>query len=297
MTKTEINRTAKQTQKQTAKQTAKQTHNQMAKQTAKQTHKKTHKKTHKQFLTIMLVLIVFSALLANTAFAEASQTNVIISDSISPVRLVVDANSNTVETRTVTITNTGNVPAEYIFYVAQTGGRENTASTFELSDTRATVQPGESHRLEISIQVQNINPNLEEYRLKIVRNPDTQTPVGYIIPIDFIGGGPGSGGGSGGGGSTGSATVAQNQSVTGGNDSETSAKEAETSGTESNGPGVGGIETGGTETSGMASNDSEAGGAKSGNGRKIIGIVLVLILSSVVLAGIIIRKRMKAASK
>ena len=291
MTKTEINRTSKQTQKQTVKQTAKQTHNQAAKQT--------RKKTHKQFLTTLLVLIVFSTLLANTAFAETPQTNVIISDSISPVRLVVDANTNTVETRTVTITNTGNVPAEYIFYVAQTGGRENTASTFELSDTRATVQPGESHRLEISIQVQNINPNLEEYRLKIVRNPDTQTPVGYIIPIDFIGGGPGSGSGGGGdgSGSTGSATVTQNQSATGGNESETSAEGAETSGAETNGTDVGGIETGGTETSGMASNDSEAGGAKSGNGRKIIGTVLVLILSSVVLAGIIIRKRMKAASK
>ncbi|MDR0767011.1 MAG: hypothetical protein LBE57_00980 [Methanosarcinales archaeon] len=227
----------------------------------------------------LLILIAFLTAAANVTFAETAQTNVIISDSIAPMKLEVDSNSgNASETKTVTLTNTGKVATEYIVYVEQTGGKENTKSNFELSESKITVQPGESHKVEISIPVQNINPNSEEYKLKIIRNPDTQTPVGYIIPIIFTGTETEDGSASKGGSSSGSAVAAQSRN---GNE------ENEENGSE-------------TVTRSIETNKAEANGTKADDREKLkilIGILLLLILAVVVLIGIIVWKKMKAESK
>lgn len=143
---------------------------------------------------ILLLLAVFAAGTAQTAFSEpGTGTNDVTGDSIAPMKLEIDpATGDITKTRTVIITNTGETVNEYVFYVEQTGGKNDLSGAFELSESAITLLPGDSKTLDIGIPVQALKTNLPdaEYKLKIIRNPETQTPVGYIIPIKSAGSEP-----------------------------------------------------------------------------------------------------------
>ncbi|WP_318784907.1 hypothetical protein [Methanimicrococcus hacksteinii] len=136
----------------------------------------------------MISAIFILGMLSPACAGSDQKTSLVISDSVSPMRLEVDAGSTAAETetKTVTLTNTGETENTYIFYI-ESGGSDKSNAEFELSETKATVLPGETYSLEISIPVSKIKNSADESKLKIIRNPDTQTPVGYIIPIEISG--------------------------------------------------------------------------------------------------------------
>ncbi|MDL2260965.1 hypothetical protein LJC08_01805 [Methanimicrococcus sp. OttesenSCG-928-J09] len=123
---------------------------------------------------------------SNVVFCEPIQKEIEISDSISPMKLEITANEiNSKETiiKTVFLRNTGNNPNNYIFYIEENGKRTEKSGIL-LSEASAAVLPGEMHTLKISIPTKQSKQFTEnELKLKIIRNPETQTPVGYIIPI------------------------------------------------------------------------------------------------------------------
>lgn len=139
-----------------------------------------------RFCIILLILTICMIGIVNSAAADPEKTNYIVSDSVSPLKLEVETGSSTAETETkiVTLTNTGETTTEYIFYVERSRGTNTSnSSSFGLSETKTAILPGETYKLEISIPASLIQNSTDEYKLKIVRNPETQTPVGYIIPI------------------------------------------------------------------------------------------------------------------
>ncbi|MBZ3935057.1 hypothetical protein [Methanimicrococcus blatticola] len=146
-----------------------------------------------RFLIILLLLTVIAGGTINIALSEpdpATKTDIVISDSIAPMKLEIDSKTNNaIETKTVILTNTGDTATEYICYIEQNGGKKDLGSGFELSDSKITLLPGDSKKLKIVIPAQAVKSNSAdaEYKLKIIRNPDTQTPVGYIIPIQLTG--------------------------------------------------------------------------------------------------------------
>ncbi|WP_316558316.1 hypothetical protein [Methanimicrococcus hongohii] len=234
--------------------------------------------------------MILAALLTGTAtiaFAETEQSNIVISDAVAPMKLEVDSNSNSAsETKTVTLINTGETATEYVAYVEQTSGKTNPNSNFELSKSKITVQPGESYQLEISIPIQSVNPNSEEYKLKIIRNPDTQTPVGYIIPIIFAGENGGTGNVSKGGSSSGSAASVQNQNQNQNGSGNGSNNSENKSGMNS--------ESNENENKEAFSNEKET---KENSLIKLVGVVILLLIVLLVIVGIIVRKEMKSEPK
>ncbi|WNY28213.1 hypothetical protein MmiEs2_03970 [Methanimicrococcus stummii] len=142
---------------------------------------KTARPQNLQILTIVFITLILTSAAMNTAIADpAEKTNLVISDSIAPMKLEI-SNPNEIETKMITLVNTGETATEYICYIERANGKE-IDSGFQLSETEMTIQPGKSQSIEVSIPAKI---NVEEYKIKIVRNPDTQTPVGYIIPILF----------------------------------------------------------------------------------------------------------------
>ncbi len=142
---------------------------------------------------ILLLLAVFAAGTANAAFPEPmTRTDIVTGDSIAPMKIEIDLKTSNAETRTVILTNTGETATEYICFVEQTGGKKDISAVFELSESKITLLPGDSKKLEIKIPVPVLITNSAdaEYKLKIIRNPETQTPVGYIIPINLTGSDP-----------------------------------------------------------------------------------------------------------
>lgn len=112
-----------------------------------------------------------------------------IGDAVAPMKIEInaaDADSNGMISKTVSLRNTGSVPLNYIFY-AESGRDENAAALLTLSATAASVAPGDRYDLHIRISKNEIEKygaeDLEGIKLKIVRNPETQTPVGYILPV------------------------------------------------------------------------------------------------------------------
>lgn len=148
-------------------------------------------------ISILLFLTIFFAIgTTDIAFAEpVSKMDIIISDSVAPMKLEISNSElgSEIETvkKNVTLTNTGKAATEYICYIEQSGGKKddknNNSANFELSQSKIILLPGESKKLEIEIPVQTFKTNSKDadYKLKIIRNPNTQTPVGYIIPIKF----------------------------------------------------------------------------------------------------------------
>jgi len=147
----------------------------------------------KIFSALILPLILFTMFLLMTigiSIGDESGTEQIISDSISPMKLEFDFSKNESEaiTKTVFLRNTGTEQINYLFYVEnKNSGNQNIETALKLSEKTITILPNENFELEISLSaddIKNIN-NLNETKLKMIRNPETQTPVGYIIPISF----------------------------------------------------------------------------------------------------------------
>ena len=147
----------------------------------------------KIFSALTLPLILFTMFLLMTigiSIGDDSGAEQIISDSISPMKLEFDFSENDGEaiTKTVFLRNTGTEQINYRFYVEnKNSGNQNIETALKLSEKTVTILPNENFELEISLSaddIKNIN-NLNETKLKMIRNPETQTPVGYIIPISF----------------------------------------------------------------------------------------------------------------
>jgi hypothetical protein len=147
----------------------------------------------KIFPALTLPLILFTMFLLMTigiSIGDESGTEQMISDSISPMKLEFDFSKNDGEaiTKTVFLRNTGTEQINYRFYVEnKNSGNQNIETALKLSEKTVTILPNENFELEISLSaddIKNIN-NLNETKLKMIRNPETQTPVGYIIPISF----------------------------------------------------------------------------------------------------------------
>lgn len=132
------------------------------------------------------VFILLSVGASNIVFCEPIQNEIEISDSVSPMKLEITAaeiNSKETITKTVFLRNTGNKPNNYIFYIEENGKRTEKSGVL-LSKNAAALLPGETYTLEISVPTKQSKQFTEnELKLKIIRNPETQTPVGYIIPI------------------------------------------------------------------------------------------------------------------
>jgi len=117
-----------------------------------------------------------------------------ISDSVTPLKIEIstadDSDTNGMISKNVSLRNTGDVPVDYVIYI-ESGGNSNAASLFELSANAASVGPGEKFELQISASIDEIEKytaaELENIKIKLVRHPDTQTPVGYIIPVTING--------------------------------------------------------------------------------------------------------------
>jgi len=147
----------------------------------------------KIFSVLTLPLILFTMFLLMTigiSMGDENGAEQIISDSISPMKLEFDFSENDGEaiTKTVFLRNTGTEQINYLFYVEnKNSGNQNIETALKLSEKTVTILPNENFELEISLSaddIKNIN-NLNETKLKMIRNPETQTPVGYIIPISF----------------------------------------------------------------------------------------------------------------
>jgi hypothetical protein len=153
--------------------------------------------------TIKLIgLFLLILLLANITVGQDSNSNnplvarnteIIGGDSISPMKIEMDFTKNEMVTKTVTVKNTGNTPTTYIFYTDTAGSQKEAASVFDLSETKKQLAAGESYDLIISASVEDLQkytqPELDALRLKIVRDPETTTPLGYILPINIAGAG------------------------------------------------------------------------------------------------------------
>jgi len=153
--------------------------------------RKNRKKKIFSALTLPLILLtLFLMMTIGISIGDESGTEQIISDSISPMKLEFDFSENDGEaiTKTVFLRNTGTEQINYLFYVEnKNSGNQTIETALKLSEKAVTILPNENFELEISLSaddIKNIN-NLNETKLKMIRNPETQTPVGYIIPISF----------------------------------------------------------------------------------------------------------------
>lgn len=147
---------------------------------------KTSKKSVSFRITMILAVWVIVSILA----AGAASGEIIISDSVSPMKIEIstenDPSADGIISKTVSLRNTGDVPVNYVIYI-ESGSSSKTSSLFELSAAAASVEPGERFELQISASKNELEKytaaELEDIKIKLVRNPDTQTPLGYIIPV------------------------------------------------------------------------------------------------------------------
>ncbi|MCL2863191.1 MAG: hypothetical protein FWE54_03760 [Methanimicrococcus sp.] len=139
----------------------------------------------RRVIMISAICVIISILTAGAVYGEIQ-----ISDSVSPMKIEISAASDSdaggMISKTVSLRNTGDVPVHYIIYM-DSARNENAASVFDLSATTASVNPGERFEFQISASKNEIEKyteaELEDIKLKIIRNPDTLTPLGYIIPV------------------------------------------------------------------------------------------------------------------
>ncbi|MCL2549485.1 MAG: hypothetical protein FWE78_00845 [Methanimicrococcus sp.] len=148
-------------------------------------------KTTKKSSCRPISIILFSAvIIVSVLTAVAVCDEIRISDSVTPMKIEIspasDSDANGMISKTVSLRNTGDVPVNYVIYM-ESGGNSNAASLFELSAAAASVAPGGKFDLQISASKSEIEKytaaELENIKIKLIRNPDTQTPVGYIIPV------------------------------------------------------------------------------------------------------------------
>lgn len=141
-----------------------------------------------QFILLSVLFLFAIALLLPCSLAEESRER-IVSDAVSPMKIEIDTDELAAEkpkTKSVFLRNTGETETEYVCYIEQSGNRNDLAAAFSLSEKRIQIPPGESRELCITIPVEKMREKpAENITLKIIRNPETQTPVGYIIPIEI----------------------------------------------------------------------------------------------------------------
>ena len=141
-----------------------------------------------EILFVLAMLIFVAVISAGFVAAEEIQTG----DSIAPMKMEIDmeeeANPDS-ETiiKTIYVRNTGNTPTHYIFYTEQNGGKNEISSKFQLSETETEINPGNTFELILTVSKKELekydSKDLENVKIKMIRNPKSQTPVGYIIPV------------------------------------------------------------------------------------------------------------------
>ena len=145
------------------------------------------------FLLLALLLVNITAGQDHNSndFIIASNLEIMGGDSIAPMKIEMDFAKSETVTKTVTLKNTGTTQTTYIFYTDADGVQTDTSSCFDLSDSKIELAAGESYELKISASLEEIQKysqtELDELKLKIVRNPETSTPLGYILPISITG--------------------------------------------------------------------------------------------------------------
>lgn len=157
----------------------------------KQKQNQNQNQKQKRVGLILLILIIGLIGFPEACFADGENNDSVISDSISPLKFEMKYDENKTgekESVFLTITNTGDVATNYICYFDQKSGKNDLKSVLEISEKQISLLPKETKKIEISISNENLkNTTTKEFQLKIIRNPETQTPVGYIIPIEING--------------------------------------------------------------------------------------------------------------
>ena len=153
-------------------------------------------KTEDKFGSLLKVLfisaiLIFAALISTSAVAaEEIRTG----DSIAPMKMKIDMDDETnpdneTITKIIFVKNTGNTPIHYIFYTEQTGGKNEISSEFKLSETETEISPGNTFELSLTVSKKELEKydlkDLENVKIKMIRNPESQMPVGYIIPVEI----------------------------------------------------------------------------------------------------------------
>ncbi|MCL2141828.1 MAG: hypothetical protein FWH46_02970 [Methanimicrococcus sp.] len=142
-------------------------------------------------LTLLLVNITAGQDNNLNDFIIASNIEIVGGDSITPMKIEMDFTKSETVTKTVTLKNTGNMPTTYIFYTDAAGVQTQASSCFDLSETKIELAAGESYDLKISASVEELQKysqtELDDLKLKIVRDSETTTPIGYILPINITG--------------------------------------------------------------------------------------------------------------
>ncbi|MDV0447572.1 hypothetical protein MsAg5_14770 [Methanosarcinaceae archaeon Ag5] len=140
-----------------------------------------------KFIRLFLLSVVCISCVFFIPVCAADGENVVL-DSVSPLKLDIHLDaagkSNDSVSKTVYIRNTGNTPLNYVFYLDQSK-KTGVLSSFSLSESSATLEPGQSHSLTVSVKSSSVKSETDfsGVKLKIVRNPESATPVGYIVPI------------------------------------------------------------------------------------------------------------------
>ena len=142
------------------------------------------------YLTLLILILISLSISIPIAVSEEIQTG----DSLAPMKMKIDmedetnADSETI-TKTIYVRNTGNTPIHYVFYTEHDGNQNDISSKFRLSRTETEVGPGNTFELNVTVSKTDIEKydsnDLENVKIKVVRNPESQTPVGYIIPVEI----------------------------------------------------------------------------------------------------------------
>jgi len=195
----------------------------MKRKVNQETNQKANQKTKRKIkpIFVLFMLIVGAVGFSSAAFADNEKSDVIVGDLISPLKFKIQYDENRPDEKEsvfLTITNTGEVSTEYVCYFEQKNGKKDLESALEISEKQISLLPNETKKIEISILNKQLkNTTSGECQLKVVRNPKTKTPVGYIIPIEITGKAVDDGNetGSGSGSKTGSGNKNQLQIGTG----------------------------------------------------------------------------------
>ncbi|WNY26223.1 hypothetical protein [Methanolapillus millepedarum] len=152
--------------------------------------KKSVKSVH---LFLLLTIISCAVFICGAAAAE---NEIVVQDSVSPLKLdlQLDYSNSTGSTtgstigntvsKTVYIRNTGDTSLNYIFYLDQSE-KTGVLPLFSLSESSVSLEPGQSYSLTVSVQTNPVKSesDFSDVKLKIIRNPESTTPVGYVVPI------------------------------------------------------------------------------------------------------------------
>ena len=142
------------------------------------------------YLVLLILILISLSISTPIAVSEEIQTG----DSLAPMKMKIDmeeetnADNETI-TKTIYVRNTGNTPIHYVFYTEHDGSQNDISSKFQLSRTETEISPGNTFELNVTVSKTELekydSKDLENVKIKAVRNPESQTPVGYIIPVEI----------------------------------------------------------------------------------------------------------------